>query len=202
MATTDPQARDRVLGKGHGTESLGPSDSSDTGSDVVGGPGLGRDVARTLDLDRGTTEDANLGAGPQDGTAGPDLGDSDLESDSDSGGTGERAAAGRDDPEPYNRDRDTDRVVGGDDPSLGLTHGPQRADGRTVHVADIADGTYDADDLLDADDGVQTPEDSDPTLNGAIIDETGDEEDEVTDADVLDEDADAAALRATKGRQR
>jgi hypothetical protein len=56
---------DRVLGRGHGTRDLGPSDSSDSGSDLVG--------------------------------AGADVGDADLDSDSDRAGTGERAAAGRDD---------------------------------------------------------------------------------------------------------
>ena len=32
-----PEAPDRSLGKGHGVDSLGPSDISDSGSDVVGG---------------------------------------------------------------------------------------------------------------------------------------------------------------------
>ena len=50
--------------KGHTTRDLGPSDSSDSGSDITGGPGLEDD------------------------------------SDSDSAGTGERAAAGRDAPPP------------------------------------------------------------------------------------------------------
>ena len=56
------------LPKGHDTASLGPSDSSDSGSDTAGG--------------------------------GPDLGDSNLDSDSDRNGTGERGAAGRDTPGP------------------------------------------------------------------------------------------------------
>jgi hypothetical protein len=30
-----PESPDRSLGKGHGTDALGPSDISDTGSDVV-----------------------------------------------------------------------------------------------------------------------------------------------------------------------
>jgi hypothetical protein len=58
-----------VINKGHGTEALGPSDSSDSGSDLRGG------------------------RGPH---AGPDLGDANLDSDTDKSGTGERAAAGRD----------------------------------------------------------------------------------------------------------
>jgi hypothetical protein len=78
--------------KGHGTGALGPSDSSDSGSDVVGGPGLNRDDG--LPLARGTTSDPDVDRMPT--TAGPDLGDADLDSDTDRYGTGERAAAGRD----------------------------------------------------------------------------------------------------------
>lgn len=91
------------LGKGHGTRALGPSDSSDSGSDVVGGPGLSD--AEPLPLDTGTNEDAALGAG-----AGRDLGDADL--DSDAAGTGERGAAERDEPES-DADRLPDRVDAG-----------------------------------------------------------------------------------------
>jgi hypothetical protein len=78
--------------KGHGTRALGPSDSSDSGSDVVGGPGLNRDDG--LPLARGTTSDPDIDT--QGATAGADLGDADLDSDSDRYGTGERGAAGRD----------------------------------------------------------------------------------------------------------
>lgn len=88
-----PEPPDRTLGIGHGTGALGPSDSSDSGSDVVGAAGLAGDPD-FLDLGAGTTSD--LEAGSAGGTAGPDLGDANLDSDSDSGGTGERAAAGRD----------------------------------------------------------------------------------------------------------
>lgn len=87
-----PDPPDRVLGTGHGTGALGPSDSSDSGSDLVGASGLAGEEG--LDLDSGTTSD--LEASTAGGTAGPDVGDADLDSDSDSGGTGERAAAGRD----------------------------------------------------------------------------------------------------------
>ena len=78
--------------KGHGTGALGPSDSSDSGSDIVGGPGLNRDDG--LPLQRGTTSDPDVDR--QGATAGPDIGDADLDSDSDRYGTGERGAAGRD----------------------------------------------------------------------------------------------------------
>jgi hypothetical protein len=78
--------------KGHGTGALGPSDSSDSGSDIVGGPGLNRDDG--LPLLQGTTSDPDQ---DRDGaTAGADIGDADLDSDSDRYGTGERGAAGRD----------------------------------------------------------------------------------------------------------
>jgi hypothetical protein len=92
-----PEAPDRVLGKGHGTDALGPSDNSDSGSDVTGGPGLGIGVDEDLilDLDRGTNEDSTTGHGSSGGGAGADLGDGDLDSDSDASGTGERASAGR-----------------------------------------------------------------------------------------------------------
>jgi hypothetical protein len=85
-----------VKRKGHGTEALGPSDSTDSGSDIVGGPGL--DTQEGLPLQRGTTSDPDIDAMPT--TAGPDLGDANLDSDSDRFGTGERAAVGRDSTEP------------------------------------------------------------------------------------------------------
>lgn len=88
-----PDPPDRTLGVGHGTGALGPSDSSDSGSDLVGAAGLAGEQD-LLDLGSGTTSD--LETSTAGGTAGPDVGDADLDSDSDSGGTGERAAAGRD----------------------------------------------------------------------------------------------------------
>ena len=54
---------DRSVKRGHGTRALGPSDSSDSGSDVVGGD------------------------------AGRQLGDAELDGDSDRSGTGERVGA-------------------------------------------------------------------------------------------------------------
>lgn len=87
-----PAPPDRTLGRGHGTGALGPSDSSDSGSDVQGGSGLAQQI--DTGLTQGTNEDTEMGTAR--GTAGPDLGDADLDSDTDAGGTGERAAAGRD----------------------------------------------------------------------------------------------------------
>jgi hypothetical protein len=96
-----------------GTGSLGPSDLSDTGADTVGGPGLsGEDF---LNLDRGTTSDPDGRAR----TAGPSLGDADLDSDTDSGGTGERASAGTDPIEGLDHDLGFDRIVGETEAGLG-----------------------------------------------------------------------------------
>ena len=100
--------------KGHGTGSLGPSDSSDTGSDIVGGQGLNHDDG--LPFQRGTTSDPDVdGAGA---TAAPDIGDADLDSDSDRYGTGERAAVGRDSTEATDEtltERDGDDIESIDD---------------------------------------------------------------------------------------
>ncbi len=38
-----PVGTDRTLGRGHGTRALGPSDNSDSGSDVPGEPDIGLD---------------------------------------------------------------------------------------------------------------------------------------------------------------
>lgn len=118
-----PDAAERRRGSGHGTGALGPSDSSDSGSDVVGACGLAGE--ESLDLDSGTTSD--LEAGTAGGTAGPDLGDADLDSDSDSGGTGERAAAGRDTVVRDGADIDVDHVeaipnVALDDDDIAFLH--------------------------------------------------------------------------------
>ena len=68
-----------VVRKGHGTGALGPSDSTDSGSDIVGGPGLNHDDG--LPFQRGTTSDPDID--PRGATAGPDIGDANLDSDSD-----------------------------------------------------------------------------------------------------------------------
>lgn len=105
-----PVGRDRSVGRGHGTGALGPSDTSDSGSDMVGGSGLAQQDE--LDLGSGTTSD--LESGTARGTAGPDVGDANLDSDSDSGGTGERASAGRDTTAEDGRDIAVDHVIGPD----------------------------------------------------------------------------------------
>src|SRR3954470_15967066 len=72
------RGRDRVTGKGHGTEALGPSDTSDSASDIGGAPGLLE--GDVIGLDRGTNEDPDTRPGH---TAGADIGDAALDGDSD-----------------------------------------------------------------------------------------------------------------------
>ena len=103
-----PAGRDRRVGRGHGTGALGPSDSSDTGSDIQGAHGLAHDVDR-FGLARGTNEDPDESRAAD--TGGPDVGDGNLDSDSDAEGTGEHAAAGRDTPLADGRDIDVDQVI-------------------------------------------------------------------------------------------
>lgn len=78
-----PASPDRRIFQGHGTAALGPSDTSDSGSDIQGAPGIAPGVDAT---------------------------DTDLESDTDSGGTGERAAADRDGAARDGADIDTDHI--------------------------------------------------------------------------------------------
>jgi hypothetical protein len=64
-----PAGTDRVLGRGHGNRALGPSDNSDSGSDVAGDP----DLALDSDTDaEGTGERADVGI--DDVEAGVDIG--------------------------------------------------------------------------------------------------------------------------------
>lgn len=105
-----PERADRSLGKGHGVDALGPSDTSDSGSDVVGGAGFADhiDKDQKLDFDEGNTSDMEASHAGE--TAGPDIGDANFSSDSDSGGTGERASAGRDTVSRDGADIDTDHI--------------------------------------------------------------------------------------------
>lgn len=130
-STLDGGGKDRNVTRGHGTGALGPSDSSDTGSDITGGPGTMEGDVIGLD-ESGTTSDAEHGGR----TAGPDIGDAGLDSDSDRAGTGERRAAGRDPAKRADIDRDTDRLQGSDEggmPEAGSSTGlASDADGRTA----------------------------------------------------------------------
>lgn len=96
---------DSPYGKRHGTGALGPSDTSDSGSDMQG-PGLSTDDT-AAGLDTGTMDDPDRL--PREG-AGPDVGDANLDSDSDASGTGEHASAGRDSPWQEGADIDTDQI--------------------------------------------------------------------------------------------
>ncbi len=110
-----PQSRGRKNLKGHDTGSLGPSDSSDSGSDMKG-PGL--IDAEQLNLERGTNEDSE-GGSMRDPDAGTSLHDLNLDDNSDRSGTGEGLTAGKDPDLRVNQDRDADRVVGPEEAGLG-----------------------------------------------------------------------------------
>lgn len=108
-SSLDPEnmnAHDRQLGKGHGTRALGPSDTSDSGSDLLGADGMAQDAG--LHFDTGTNDDMERSTARH--TAGPDVGDANLDSDSDSAGTGEHATAGRDTMSADGRDIDVDHI--------------------------------------------------------------------------------------------
>jgi hypothetical protein len=89
-----------VIAPGHGTAALGPSDSTDSGSDIQGGPGLNHDGG--VMPPSGTTSDPDVDS-DRGATAGPDIGDANLDSDSDRNGTGERGAVGRDSSVPVDQ---------------------------------------------------------------------------------------------------
>jgi len=94
--------------KGQDIRSVGPSDSSDTGADLIG-PGLIDDDQ--LRLDRGTNEDSEAGhlTEPEAGAA---IDDRSLETTTDSTGTGERSMAGKEQDVRIGNDIAPDRVVG------------------------------------------------------------------------------------------
>jgi hypothetical protein len=117
-----------IVNRGHGTGALGPSDNSDSGSDVASGsPNEQEDP---LGLDRGTNEDPGGGID----SAGADIGDVELDSDTDAGGTGERGAAGRD-----------SAIEGAD---IGFDH---------VETVPLVDGGLKEDDFLNGPDEADTP---------------------------------------------
>jgi hypothetical protein len=119
-STLDPdnlpgKRRSRKNLKGHDSRSLGPSDSSDTGSDMAGPGLLDSDAVK---LDRGTTEDIEAGhSSTRD--AGASVGDLNLDDNTDKRGTGEHLTAGKEPSVRVNQDRDADRVVGGEEAGLG-----------------------------------------------------------------------------------
>jgi hypothetical protein len=117
-STLDPDAVDtrrRNPVKGHDVKSLGPSDSSDSGSDMAG-PGLIDDDA--LGLDRGTNQDIEAGQRNV-ADAGASVGDLGMDDNSDRYGTGEHMTAGKEPGVRANSDRDTDRVIDASEAGLG-----------------------------------------------------------------------------------
>lgn len=140
--------QDPVVTRGHGTSALGPSDSTDSGSDIRGGPGLNADD--DFPLDRGTTSDPDHD-GPG-ANAGADIGDADLDSDSDRWGTGERGAAGRDSTLPTDEILSEDRLDVADGEENPLDFSPRLRRGRrTAEPLDEAldDSSPDEDDTID-----------------------------------------------------
>jgi hypothetical protein len=109
--------RNQNLPKGHDTRSLGPGDSSDSGSDMAG-PGLIDDEA--LPLDRGTNEDQEAGRDDI-ADAGASIGDDHMDGNSDRYGTGERRAAGKEPSVRADNDLEIDRVIGADEAGLNET---------------------------------------------------------------------------------
>ena len=96
---------------GHDNDALGPSDSSDSGSDVAslsapddGGPGAPLDKATDTDIERPDTSNETIGPGI----------------DSDSAGSGERRSAGSDFGSRDGADIAPDRIVADPDASNAL----------------------------------------------------------------------------------
>ena len=118
-STLNPDAVDTGRGrnpvKGHDVKSLGPSDSSDSGSDMAG-PGLVDDDA--LGLDRGTNQDIEAGHRNV-ADAGASVGDLGMDDNSDRYGTGEHMTAGKEPGVRANADLDTDRIVSAAEAGLG-----------------------------------------------------------------------------------
>jgi hypothetical protein len=106
MSTLNPDDEQRPVVKptGHDNASLGPSDSSDSGSDVAGAKRHAFDVDDELD------------------NHALEAGDAELASDTDRAGTGERASADGDSTLDDNEDIDVDRIISatGEEASEGL----------------------------------------------------------------------------------
>ncbi|HEX5046818.1 MAG TPA: hypothetical protein VFX89_06815 [Gammaproteobacteria bacterium] len=125
-----PVQRPPARPRGHDVRSLGPSDSSDSGSDMAGPGVLDSD---TLGLDRGTNEDSEAGRADEIG-AGADIGDLDMDENSDRSGTGERMAAGREPHVEPGADIGFDRVV--DASEAGLGSGLDQAEEAQLGITD------------------------------------------------------------------
>jgi hypothetical protein len=125
MSTLNPDDEQKPVVKqtGHDNASLGPSDSSDSGSDVAGAKRHEFDVDSELD------------------NHALEAGEAELASDTDRAGTGERASADGDSTLDENEDIDVDRIEG----ALG-------EEGVDTDIADeLAEGSVE-DDLADEED--------------------------------------------------
>lgn len=100
MQHPDQDSGENPLPPGHDIASLGPGDSSDSGSDIRGAHGRQGEI--TLDLDRGTYEDP-----PAPGSAANDV---ISDSDTDAAGTGERGVGPGDNDVEAGQDIDIDRI--------------------------------------------------------------------------------------------
>ena len=100
---------------GHDVKSLGPSDSSDSGSDMAG-PGLIDDDA--IGLERGTNEDTEAGRDDV-ADAGSSVGNLGMDGNSDRYGTGEHLTAGKDPNIRIAGDIGFDRIVDANEAGLG-----------------------------------------------------------------------------------
>ena len=127
--------------KGHDVKSLGPSDSSDSGSDMAG-PGIVDPDA--LGLDRGTNQDIE-GGRHDTADSGASVGDLGMDDNSDRFGTGEHLTAGKEPGVRPDGDRDTDRVVGAGEAGLGK--GLDQAEEARLGITDeeLEEGTGDRD---------------------------------------------------------
>jgi hypothetical protein len=116
---------------GHDLGALGPSDSSDTGADMIG-PGLVDD--ELIGLDRGTNEDSEGGHLNEAADAGASVGDLGMDETSDRSGTGVRSMAGREQTVRPGADIGFDRVVGPE--AAGLGGGLDQAEEAVLGITD------------------------------------------------------------------
>jgi hypothetical protein len=116
MSTLNPDDEQPQVVKqtGHDNASLGPSDSSDSGSDVAGAKRHAFDI--DSDLDNHALE----------------AGEAELSSDTDRAGTGERASADGDSTLDENEDIGVDRIIG--------PEGEESAAGLADELADVPAG--------------------------------------------------------------
>jgi len=157
------------LPPGHDTRSLGPSDSSDTGSDMAG-PGLIDDDA--LALDRGTNEDDEAGRDDV-ANAGNSVGDPDMGDNSDRYGTGDRRTAGKEPSAGDGSDIRADRIIGADEAGLG--RGLDQAEEAQLGIRDDDRDAYDRiGGDLEADEGAGRRRGHPDTRTGGDVERGGD----------------------------